>query len=127
MKRYFLMMLVVVMGLALTGVVSADDKGAIKAQVDEIVMAIDGGKMASDFADAANKKPYYVYIMETNGNLLVHPSLVGENLKEKAAPAFDAVVQATPGGTWVMYEWKGKEKNAYVRKTASGVIVGSGY
>lgn len=127
MRRYFLMMLVVVVGLSLTSVVSAGDKAAIKAQVDEIVMAIDGGKMVSDFADAAQRKPHYVYIMETGGKLLVHPSLVGENLKEKAAPAFDAVVQGTPEGTWVMYEWKGKEKNAYVRKTKSGVIVGSGY
>jgi hypothetical protein len=127
MKRYIVMMLVVVVGLALTSVVSAGDKDAIKAQVDEIVMAIDGGKMASDFTEAANRKPYYVYIMEMNGILLVHPSLVGQNLKEKAAPAYDAVVQATPDGTWVQYEWKGKEKNAYVRTTKSGIIVGSGY
>jgi signal transduction histidine kinase len=127
MKRYIVMMLVLVVGLALTSVVSAGDKDAIKAQVDEIVMAIDGGKMASDFTEAANRKPYYVYIMEMNGILLVHPSLVGQNLKEKAAPAYDAVVQATPDGTWVQYEWKGKEKNAYVRQTKSGVIVGSGY
>jgi hypothetical protein len=27
----------------------------------------------------------------------------------------------------VKYEWKGAEKNAYVRKTKTGVIVGSGY
>lgn len=127
MKRFVMMMLVVVVGLSLTSVVSAADKDAIKAQVDEIVMAIDGGKMASDFAEAAKREPNYVYIMEMNGILLVHPSLVGQNLKEKAAPAYDAVVQATPEGTWVMYEWKGKEKNAYVRKTKSGVIVGSGY
>jgi hypothetical protein len=30
-------------------------------------------------------------------------------------------------GGWVKYEWKGAEKNAYVRKTKTGVIVGSGY
>lgn len=127
MKRYFMMMLVVVVGLSLTSVVLAGDKDAIKAQVDEIVMAIDGGKMATDFADAANLKPHYVYIMEKEGKLLVHPSLTGENLKEKAAPAYDAVVQATKDGNWVKYEWQGKEKNAYVRETKSGVVVGSGY
>ena len=127
MKKYFLIMLVVIVGVSFTGLASAGDKDAIKAQVDEIVVAIDGGKMASDFADAAKKEPYYVYILEENGNVLVHPSLVGENLKEKAAPAYDAVVQATPEGTWVKYEWKGAEKNAYVRKTKSGAIVGSGY
>lgn len=127
MKKYFLIMLVVIVGLSLTGFVSAADKEAIKAQVDEIVKLIDAGKTAADFKDAANKKPYYIYIMEVNGSVLVHPSLVGQNLKEKAAPAYDAVVKATPEGNWVKYEWKGKEKNAYVRKTQSGVIVGSGY
>jgi len=127
MKKYFLMMLVVIVGLSLTGVVSAADKDAIKAKVDEIAVAIEGGKPVSDFADAAKLKPHYVYIMEEGGKLLVHPSLTGENLKEKAAPAFDAVSQATMEGNWVKYEWKGAEKNAYVRKTKTGVIVGSGY
>ena len=127
MKKYFLIILVVTLGLALTGVVSAADRDAIKAQVDEIAVAIEGGKPASDFADAAKKKPYYVYILEENGKMLVHPSLVGKSLKEAAKPAYDAVVKATMEGTWVKYEWKGKEKNAYVRKTKTGVIVGSGY
>ncbi len=93
MKKYFLIMLVVIVGLALTGVVSAADKDAIKAQVDEIAVAIEGGKPVSDFADAAKKQPHYVYIIEENGNVLVHPSLVGESLKEKAAVAYDAVIQ----------------------------------
>ena len=127
MKKYFLIMLIVVVGLALTGIVSAADKDAIKAQVDEIAVAIEGGKPASDFADAAKRKPHYVYIIEENGTVLVHPSLTGQNLKEKAAVAYDAVVKATLEGTWVTYEWQGAEKNAYVRKTKTGVIVGSGY
>jgi hypothetical protein len=127
MKKCFVMMLVVVVGLSFAGVVAAADRNAIKAQVDEIVKLIDAGKTPADFADAANRKPYYVYIMEENGNVLVHPSLTGQSLKEKAKVAYDAVIQATPKGNWVMYEWKGAEKNAYVRKTKSGVIVGSGY
>ena len=127
MKKNFLIVLVVVAVFLLTGVVSAADKDAIKAQVDEIVKLIDAGKTPASFADAAKRKPYYVYIMEENGNVLVHPSLVGKSLKEKAKPAFDAVIQATADGNWVKYQWKGNEKNAYVRKTKSGVIVGSGY
>jgi hypothetical protein len=129
MKKYLLIMLVVMVGLSLTGFVSAADvdKDAIKAKVDEIAVAIEGGKPASDFADAANLKPHYVYIMEESGNMLVHPSLVGKSLKEAAMPAFEAVSQATMEGGWVKYEWKGAEKNAYVRKTKTGVIVGSGY
>jgi len=127
MKKYFLIMLVVIVGLALTGVVSAADKDAIKAQVDEIAVAIEGGKPVSDFADAAKIEPHYVYIMEESGKLLVHPSLAGESLKEKAAPVYDAVIQATLEGNWVKYQWNDAEKNAYVRKTKTGVIVGSGY
>jgi hypothetical protein len=127
MKKYLLIMLVVMVSLSLTGFVSAADKDAIKAKVDEIAVAIEGGKPASDFADAAQLKPHYVYIMEEGGKLLVHPSLVGKNLKEAAMPAFEAVSQATMEGNWVKYQWKGAEKNAYVRKTKTGVIVGSGY
>jgi hypothetical protein len=127
MKKYALMMVVLTMGLSMAAGVFAADKDAIKMQVDEIVMAIDGGKTAADFKDAAKKEPYYVYIMEEDGTLVVHPSLEGKNLKEAAMPAYEAVSKATEDGTWVMYEWKGAEKNAYVRKTKDGEIVGSGY
>jgi hypothetical protein len=65
--------------------------------------------------------------MEADGTLAVHPSLEGKSLKEAAAPAYEAVMKATPEGTWVQYTWNDKEKNAYVRKTKSGEIVGSGY
>jgi hypothetical protein len=127
MKKYALMMVVLVAGISMASGVFAQDKDAIKKQVDDIVMAIDGGKKPSDFASAANNKPYYVYIMEKGGNLLVHPSFLGKNLNEVAGPAYKAVSRATPTGTWVKYIWQGNEKTAYVRSTKSGVIVGSGY
>lgn len=111
---------------ATTGFAAAD-KDAIKKQVDEIVAAMDGGKTADDFKDAAKREPYYVFIMQEDGKLLVHPSLVGQSLKEKAAPVYDAVVKATPAGVWVDYEWQGKMKHSYVRKTKANLIVGSGY
>lgn len=127
MKKSALMAVVLIVGLLLAAGVFAQDKDGIKKQVDDIVTAIDGGKMASDFASAANNKPHYVYIMEKGGNLLVHPSLLGKNLKEVAEPAYEAVSKATPTGTWVKYVWQGNEKNAYVRNTKTGLIVGSGY
>ncbi|MFO7686652.1 MAG: cache domain-containing protein [Desulfobacterales bacterium] len=127
MKKYALMVLVLVMGLALAGGVFAADKDAIKSQVDEIVAAIEGGKTAADFKDAAKKEPYYVYILQEDGMVLVHPSLEGKSLKEAAMPAYEAVSKATPDGTWVQYTWKDAEKNAYVRSTKDGLIVGSGY
>ena len=83
MKRVTLTCLVLLIGIFLaTAALAAADKAAIQKQVDEIVAAIDGGKKAADFADAAKREPYYVFIMlimEENGNLLVHPSLVGQS------------------------------------------------
>jgi Cache domain len=127
MKRVAIISLTLIIGLCLATGAFAADKNAIKKQVDDIVVAIDGGKMATDFASAAQNKPNYVFIMEESGMLLVHPSLVGQSLKEKAEPAYKECVKATAEGVWVSYEWKGKKKHTYVRKTKSGLIVGSGY
>jgi hypothetical protein len=128
MKKYALITLVVFVGLSLAAAVfAAVDKAAIQKQVDEIVVAIDGGKKPADFADAAKRQPYYVFIMEKDGKLLVHPSLAGQSLKEKAEPAYNACVKATPAGTWVDYTWQGQQKHTYVKMTKTGLIVGSGY
>jgi hypothetical protein len=128
MRKYALITLVVFVGLALAGAVfGAVDKAAIQKQVDEIVASLDGGKKAEDFTDAAKRQPYYVFIMEKGGKLLVHPSLAGQNLKEKAEPAYNACVKATPAGVWVDYVWQGQQKHTYVRTTKTGLIVGSGY
>jgi opacity protein-like surface antigen len=64
---------------------------------------------------------------EANGNLVVHPTLAGQDLKVKAMPIFEALQAATPEGLWVTYQWDGKEKNTYTRKTKSNLTVGSGY
>ena len=127
MKKVALVMVVAMAGLIFATGVMAQDKDVIKKQVDDIVTAIDGGKKAADFASAAGNKPHYVYILEKGGNLLVHPTLMGKNLKEAAAPAYEAVSKATPAGTWVKYQWQGAEKNAYVRSAKGDLIVGSGY
>jgi len=130
MKRVAFACVTLVMGLFFVTAVFALDQAAkdgIKNQVDEIAVAIDGGKKADDFKSAAKKEPYYAFIMEEDGNLLVHPSLEGQSLKTKAEPVFNAVAKATPSGLWVDYEWQGKMKHTYVRKTKSNLIVGSGY
>ncbi|MBW1726737.1 MAG: cache domain-containing protein [Deltaproteobacteria bacterium] len=127
MKRVAIISLALIFSLCLaTGAFSAD-KDAIKKQVDDIVIAIDGGKTAEDFTSAAQNKPYYVFIMEEGGKLLVHPSLVGQSLKDKAEPVYNECAKATADGVWVGYVWKEKQKHTYVRKTKSGLIVGSGY
>ena len=126
MKRVAIISLTLIFSLCLATGAFAVDKDAIKKQVDDIVVAIDGGKTAADFASAAQNKPHYVFIMEEGGNLLVHPSLVGQSLKEKAEPVYNECAKATADGVWVGYVWKEKQKHTYVRKTASGLIVGSG-
>lgn len=101
------------------------DKSAISDNVDTIVAGIESGKDVTAFkVDAYDP---YAFIMEENGNMLVHPTLVGKSLKEAAPPVYEALMNASPEGTWVKYEWKGKEKNTYAKKTKSNLIVGSGY
>ena len=127
MKRVAIICLTLIFSLCLATGAFAVDKDAIKKQVDDIVVAIDGGKTAADFASTAQNKPYYVFIMEEGGNLLVHPSLVGKSLKEKAEPVYNECAKATADGVWVGYVWKEKQKHTYVRKTTGGLVVGSGY
>jgi hypothetical protein len=127
MKRMTIIFLVLILGACLAPGVFAADKDTIKKQVDEIVSAMNGGKNAEHFKEAAHNEPYYIFIMEKDGTLLVHPSLTGENLKEKAEPVYNECAKATSDGLWVDYEWKGKQKHTYVRKTEGGPIVGSGY
>jgi len=127
MKRVAILSLALIFALCLAAGAFAADKAAIKKQVDDIVVAIGSGKTAQDFADAAHNKPYYVFIMEQGGMLLVHPSLTGESLKDKAEPVYNECAKATAMGVWVGYVWKGKQKHTYVRKAKGGLIVGSGY
>jgi hypothetical protein len=127
MKRATIISLALILGFCLVAGAFAADKDAIQKQVDEIVVSIDSGKKAQDFKDAAQNKPNYVFIMEEGGQMLVHPSLVGQSLKDKAEPVYNECSKATTDGTWVEYEWQGKQKNTYVRKTKDGLIVGSGY
>lgn len=124
MKRFAVVLSV----LALFSVVSgawAADEALISKNVDDIVVAIEGG--GDVMAMKADAYDPYMFIMEENGNMLVHPSLAGESLKEKAAPVYEALMAATPEGVWIEYEWKGKMKHTYAKRTKNNLIVGSGY
>lgn len=103
----------------------AIDKMAISSNVENTVAALDAGKDAASFA--ADEFNPYVFILEESGNLVVHPSLAGASLKEKAPPVYDALVKADPNGGWIQYEWKGKTKNTFAKRTKDNLIVGSGY
>jgi hypothetical protein len=103
----------------------AVDKAVISTNVDTIVAGLESGKDVMTFkADAYDP---YAFIMQEDGKMLVHPSLAGESLKEKAPPVYTALLQANQAGVWLQYEWQGKTKNTYAKKTKSNLIVGSGY
>ncbi len=103
----------------------AVNKESISKNVDSIVAALDSGKAAASYAPDAFEP--YAFIMQEDGKMLVHPSLTGENLMEKAPPVYQALMKANPEGVWVEYEWKGKTKHTYAKKTKTNLIVGSGY
>lgn len=124
MKRFAFVLSLAAVFFLVTGA-WAVDKDAISKNVDTIVAAVDGGKDAASYkADAFTP---YAFILEEGGKLIVHPSLAGESLKEKAPPVYEALTKATPEGVWVEYEWKGKTKHTYAKKTKNNLIVGSGY
>lgn len=98
----------------------------IKNQVDEVVASIDSGKKAEDFKGLSIRGIEDLFIVDPDGTLLVHPELVGQNLKAWKA-IYDAIVQATTEGLWVEYEHSRFPKRTYVKKTKGGLIVASGY
>ena len=127
MKRITLTCLVLLIGIFVaSAALAAADKAAIQKQVDEIVAAIDGGKTAADFTDAAKREPYYVFIMQENGNLLVPRHWRGR-AKRESGSCLQCRGKGDSGRCWVDYEWQGKMKHTYAKKTKSGLIVGSGY
>jgi hypothetical protein len=124
MKRLMVLLSMIAVALFATQAFCAD-RDAISKNVDEIVAAIDGGAEATSFAHDAYDP--YAFIMEADGTLVVHPTLAGEDLKEKAMPIYEALQAATAEGVWLTYEWGGSEKNTYAKKTSNNLTVGSGY
>ncbi|ADW18762.1 hypothetical protein Despr_2626 [Desulfobulbus propionicus DSM 2032] len=122
-RQPYLLLLMIV--LFLVANVMAEDRMAIEKNVNELATAIEAGKDASSFA--ADAYTPYVFVMEINGTLLVHPTLAGENLKDKAMPIFEALLNATPEGKWVEYTWKGKEKHTFAKRQGASLIIASGY
>lgn len=124
MKRLSVFVSVLVMLFAVNGAFAADEL-AISGNVDAIVASIEKGTDVSTIK--ADSVEPYVFVMEENGKMLVHPTLAGESLKEKAPPVYDALMKASPEGVWVQYEWGGKMKHTYAKRTSGNLIVGSGY
>jgi len=128
MRRLLLVCLALAVCLSMTVIAfSAADREAIQSNVDQVVAGLNQGNPVEQYQAEATKTPNYVFIMEEDGNMLVHPTLAGQSLKDSAEPVYNELGKATPEGTWVDYEWEGKQKHTYVRETNEGLIVGSGY
>ncbi|MGE4561180.1 MAG: hypothetical protein AB7E77_13335 [Desulfobulbus sp.] len=103
----------------------AGDRISVEKNVDQLITAIKNGRDPSGVAPDVYTP--YVFVMEKNGLLLVHPTLAGENLKDKAAPIYQALLRATAEGMWVHYTWRGKEKQTFARRCGDRLIIASGY
>ncbi len=126
MKRIVIVLLVLICGLCLAGNALAGSKEAAKKNVEDVVAAINGGKDAKTIN--ANDYDPYVFILEEDGMLVVHPSLAGKSLKEAAPPVYEAIAAAVKEGKETAdYMWKDAMKHSFVQKTDNNLIVGSGY
>lgn len=126
MKRILVATLVLIFGLCLATNALAGSKEAAKQNVKDVVESINAG--TDPEAINANDYEPYVFILEEDGLLVVHPSLEGESLAEKAPPVYEAIANAVQEGKETAdYMWQGSMKHSFVQQTDSGLIVGSGY
>lgn len=125
MKRVVLIGIVLFIGFCLPISAIAADKGAIEKGVSAVVAA---GKFDDATCKANSPESLYVFVMEKGGKLLVHPKkdTIGSLNAPKFKVIYDELVKASSSGTWVKYNWNGKEKNTYVQKSGDK-IVGCGY
>lgn len=118
-------LLLLMLALFFVANVLAEDKISAEKNVSEMIALLESGRDASSVAPDAFTP--YVFVMDQDGRLLVHPTLAGEDLKEKARPIYEILLRATPEGLWVEYTWKGKEKQTFVKRYRDRFIVASGY
>ncbi len=119
------LLLLLMLALFFVANVLAEDKISAEKNVSEMIALLESGRDASSVA--ADAFTPYVFVMDQDGRLLVHPTLAGEDLKEKARPIYEILLRATPEGLRVEYTWKGKEKQTFVKRYRDRLIVASGY
>lgn len=121
MKRVLILLSLIAAVMFAIQAISADKSG-IKKNVDAIITAIDEGQDPQSYVSEATLSR--VFILEETGNLLVHPTMTGKDLKMEDMQMFEALKVSTPDGQWIVYRMDGKEKNIYVRKTKNNLTVG---
>ncbi len=125
MKRVMLMVVVSLFTLSVPFFAISADREAIEKGVLAVVSS-------GNFDDATCKanapESLYIFIMAEDGQLIVHPKK--DEIKNLNTPKYqviyDQVSKASPEGNWIKYNWDGKEKNTFVKKSGDK-IVGCGY
>ncbi len=125
MRHVLLVLAIFVASCFTTQILAATDRAIVMRNVDEIVAMLDSGKHFSSAPQTGHN--HYSFIMDQKGTMLSHPSLIGQDLREKALPTYVALLDATPEGMWLTYQWEGKKKRTYAKLTKRNLIVGSGY
>ncbi len=125
MKKSVLFSLVLFVGLCFATCGFAADKAAIEKAVSAVAT---GGAFTDDACKANAPEGLYIFVMEKDGKLVVHPKkdAIKDLSTEKFKVIYDELIKATSDGVWVQYQWGGKEKNTFVQE-AGGKIVGCGY
>lgn len=125
MKKTFLLSFALFIGLCWAASSFAADKKAIEKAVSSVALA---GVYNAEACKSNAPEGLYIFVMEKNGKLLVHPSK--DAIKDLSTPKYkviyDELIKATSDGVWVQYQWKGKEKNTFVKDDGMK-IVGCGY
>ena len=104
---------------------TAADKPVIMKNVATIVAGINNGKSAMDIKPDVFSP--FIAIMDAQGEMIVHPSWPGFNVKNVVPFIYNEIVKGSVDGVWVEYPSGGKLKHVYVKKTNNDLFVTSGY
>jgi hypothetical protein len=103
----------------------ASDKTTIITNVDAIVAGLNAGKSATDFKAKDYSPP--CAIMDMGGQLVVHPTFAGMNVRVSVPYIYEEISKGTSEGIWVEFPVRGKLTRFFVKKTKNNLFVSSGY
>jgi len=109
----------------ITETATAADKTMIIKNVASIVADINNGKKATDINPDIFSP--FIAIMDAEGEMIVHPSWPGFNVKNVVPFIYNEIAKGTVDGVWVEYPSGGRLKHVYVKRTNNDLFVTSGY
>lgn len=145
-KACFMLISVLVLGLAVTGLSMADDKSSAESLVKKGVefYKVNGeDKALEEFSNTKGQfvmGELYLFVVDFNGLTTAHggnPALIGKNMKDLKDADGKLFIQemmtaAKKDGGWVDYKWKNPKtgevmpKSSYVQKIGDNSFIGCG-